>query len=95
MKSKHLSEEHKKNISRAQTGRKNHFYGKHHTEEAKRKIIEANKNTKAVKCVETGKVYKSIGEAQRETGISRNKIGDVCNGRRNTTSGYHWQFISE
>jgi len=37
------TEEHKKKIGNAQRGKKNHFYGKHHAEGAKKRISEAMK----------------------------------------------------
>lgn len=40
---KKYSAEHNKKISENHSGEKNHFYGKHHTEEAKRKISESKK----------------------------------------------------
>lgn len=47
---------------------------------------------KPVKCVETGCIYKSIKEAARQTGLSKNKISYCCRGIRNTTGGYHFEF---
>lgn len=43
---KHLSEEHKRKISKANQGQNNAFYGKHHTEESKQKQSEAKKGVK-------------------------------------------------
>ena len=38
---KTLSEQHKENIKKAHIGKKNHFYGKHHSEESKQKMRES------------------------------------------------------
>lgn len=46
-----------------------------------------------VQCIETGKVYPSIAEANREHGVKRSHIGAVCAGKRNTAFGYTWKFI--
>lgn len=119
-------------------GEKNHFYGKHHTEESKRKIsqnhdyshmrgegnpnygreytaeeraqlsAQAKKlwdergnelrlklqqsNGKAVRCIETGVVYPSAREAERQTGCRHDCIGNCCNGRQKSTKGLHWEF---
>ena len=40
-------EETKKKMSQSRSGEKNHFYGKHHSDESKRKISESNKELKA------------------------------------------------
>lgn len=43
-----------------------------------------------VLCVETGEVYPSVTEAERQTGIKRPSISACLNGRRKTAGGYHW-----
>ena len=47
-----------------------------------------------VLCQETGQVFCSCGDAERETGIHRGSIHSCCTGYRNTQSagGYHWEF---
>ena len=37
--------------------------------------------------------FASMTEAQEKTGIWRNHIGDVCNGKRQTTGGFKWKFL--
>lgn len=51
------------------------------------------KHRKAVICVETKKVFKSITEASQETGICLPCISLCCRGKQDTASGFHWQFI--
>ena len=47
-----------------------------------------------VLCVETGEVYPSCMEAERQTGIKRPSISACLNGKRKTAGGYHWtKFI--
>ena len=48
---------------------------------------------KQVVCIETNKTYSSIHAAAAETGLSRIKISECCNGKRKRTGGYHWKFI--
>lgn len=38
--------------------------------------------------------YPSIKEAEVKLGINTAHISDVCNGKRATTGGYHWQFAN-
>ena len=51
-------------------------------------------NTKQVLCVETGVIYPSIMEAQRQTEIFNTAIGKVCKGERKTAGHYHWVYIN-
>lgn len=52
------------------------------------------KTSKIILCVETNIIYKSINEAERQTGLNRQNISKCCNGKRKTTGGYHWKFIN-
>lgn len=68
--------------------------------EEKEKIRNAHKGTtsgakngraKKVKCIETGKIFEFIGQAQQKyPGTSR--IAEVCNGTRKTAGGLHWEW---
>ena len=55
----------------------------------------SKKNGVSIRCVETGVVYHSMSYAEKETGISYSKISMVCNGKRKTAGGYHWEFVDE
>lgn len=52
------------------------------------------KQRKSVICVETGIVYKSLGEAERETGINKTSIANVCSGIYKTAGKLHWKFTN-
>ena len=57
---------------------------------------EENKNRswcKKVYCVELDKVFESGAAAARELNLQPSKISNVCNGKRNKTGGYHFQFV--
>lgn len=47
---------------------------------------------KKVVCLDTGIVFESAKDAEAKTGVCRKMIGDVCRGRRKTTSGLRWAF---
>ena len=49
--------------------------------------------SKQVKCVETGIIYSSTREAEKQTGIKHNNISQVCNGKRKTAGKLHWIYI--
>lgn len=91
---KHFSEEHKRKISEAQKGEKNHMYGKHLPEETRKKMSEAQKR-KRVRCIETDTIFCSVREAARQNNIPNASISYVCNGKRKTAGGYHWEFVEE
>lgn len=72
--------------------------GKKFSEEHRRKISESNKGKKPtrfrmVKCVETQKVYDSIINAERDTGVKYQSISSVCRGKRGSAGGFHWFYI--
>ena len=49
---------------------------------------------KKVQCIETGIIYESLAEAERQTGILRETISRNCRGKQKSASGYHWRFIN-
>jgi DNA-directed RNA polymerase subunit N (RpoN/RPB10) len=56
-------------------------------------MIKARKYIVPVRCVETGKVYKSQAQAARELGIHRYGISNVITGKQKTAGGYHWEIV--
>lgn len=48
--------------------------------------------SKQVECIETGIVYKSTREAERQTGIAHNGIALTCTGKRKSAGGFHWRY---
>ena len=44
----------------------------------------------SVLCEETGVVYPSVHEAERQTGVNYSHISECLNGKRKTAGGYHW-----
>lgn len=78
------------------------MYGKHHSEETKKKMSETKKgenNPKNKPVVqidpntnEVVNTYCSAREASRQTGFSSGNISQCCNGKRKTTGGFIWKF---
>lgn len=89
---KPCSEKTKKKISNANKGHK-------FSEETKKimselKIGKKPINCKKVLCVETGIIYDSMHDAEKETGAKFKNISKVCKNEygRKTAGGYHWQY---
>lgn len=64
------------------------------TEEWKKHISENNNNKRRVRNIETGEVFETIKEAADKYNIIPTHITRVCRGRRKSTGGYHWEYIS-
>lgn len=81
-------------------GSNNGMYGKHHTEETKRKISENRsgiksyrRNTTSVFCIELNQKFEDATEAGKELSLDGSGILKVCQGKRKTCGGYHWKFL--
>ena len=61
----------------------------------KQRISEGKTGKKnAVKCIESGIVYKSCKDANNQTGISSYAISKCCRGLCETAGGYHWERMT-
>ena len=78
------SEETRKKMSESQKGK--HFSCR--SEEAKLKMSKSH--NKKVICIETGKVYNSVKEAELVNNSFH--ISRCCSGKRKTSGSYHWQY---
>lgn len=65
----------------------NNNYGTHNQRMAESK-------SKQVLCIETGKIYHSAKEVQRELGFDNSNILKCINGKQKTAYGYTWQYVS-
>lgn len=54
----------------------------------------AKKVSRAVVCIETGKVFLSQIEAGETIAVSHRHISDCCKNDRHTCGGYHWRYAS-
>ena len=88
----------KKRLSEAHSGKNHRNYGKHLSEETKRKISETEKGKhkkgKKVICIETNKIYDNITIALNKTKINAYCIGQVCLGKRKSAGKLHWKYIN-
>lgn len=51
------------------------------------------KLSKPVICIETGKIYPSTMEVQRELGFAQSHISSACNGKLKQAYGYTWKYV--
>lgn len=49
--------------------------------------------SKQVLCLETGKIYPSANEVQRQLGFAQGNISACCNGRIKQAYGFHWKYV--
>lgn len=82
-------------------GENNGMYGKHHTEESKKKMSEtrigksiSKRYPNPVICVELNKVFDNSVEAGKALSLDGSAILKVCRGERKVCGGYHWEFYN-
>ena len=104
LKGRRFTDEHKRNKSIAQTGSKNHRYGKHWSEEDKERIRQVNISHPSKGQFPSRKInqydldgnyiktWNNMGEIKRELGISHCTISDCCRGKQNTSGGFIWKY---
>lgn len=46
-----------------------------------------------VRCIETGKVYNSLREAERDTGCAHTHISECVRGIAKQCNGLHWEYV--
>lgn len=83
------------------SGENNGMYGKHHSFESIEKMRQKkigshciHRNTTPVYCIELEKEFLDATEAGKQLKIDGSAILKVCQGKRHTCGGYHWQFIN-
>lgn len=91
--SRPLSEEAKAKIGR---GNSKALAGKTHQLKQENQVY-SGLNFNKVLCVETGQIFENIKAAaewlEATVGIQGSQIKNCCAGARETTGGYHWQYI--
>lgn len=60
-----------------------------------KKIDSKTTSSKQVKCIETNKIYKSMKEAESETGINSSSISQACRKIIKQAGKLHWEYLKE
>jgi hypothetical protein len=95
-KNKVLHEDTKALMSSVRSGELHAMFGKHHGDEAKELLKEANR--KAVQQwskdgTQILRTFESVEEAARASGTDGSHMCKVCKGERRTAGGFHWKFV--
>ncbi len=91
------SEEYRKKMSKAKMGEKHPMFGKHFSEEHKKKISESMGVNGILQFSKSGEFiaeYPSTREAERQTGCYHTNISACCKGKYKSTGGYIWMYAS-
>ncbi len=87
------------NLSTVCRGEKQTVFGLHYSyyEEGKEYSIRKyiSPCSKSVICIETGVVYNSIREAEKETNLKNSLIVRACKNPQRTVGGFHWSYYEE
>lgn len=101
-----MSEEAKNKISKAKKGKyvgeNSPFYGRHHTEEAKKKMSESHKRIKACNAksivqmddeYNVIKIWTTIADAYKTLNICRQSIPEVLNKKQQHAGNFRWFYL--
>lgn len=94
---KPLSEDVRQKVSDSKKGEKHHIYGKHLTEEHKEKIKTSLNGQRVVQYdlrKNLIKIWDSMGEIERELGISKANVSACCRGKLRTAGGFIWEYYT-
>ena len=91
---KHHSEETKLQISNSLKGRVSYNKGKKLADETICKM-KMNSQRTVIQCVETGKIFNSMGECAKEMGLFVGNISKVCRGKIKHTGGFSFIIIKD
>ena len=82
-------------------GDKNGMYGRHHSEEAKQRVSQANTGRISVRrnhcnvcCIDLNQTFDDAATAGKILNLDSGAILKCCRGERKTCGNYHWKFIN-
>ena len=89
------SKESKKKIAEAKTGEKHPMFGKHFSEESRKKISQSKGVNGILQFSKDGEFiaeYPSLMEASRQTGCNHGNICECCKGNHKSAGGFIWKY---
>ncbi len=91
---KYLEEKNYERIKRVRVYKKGKYTYKKKEESESKNYLKGKNKRKKVICIETGVIYDSSCEAERQTGIDASQINGCClkKFRYKTAKGFHWEF---
>lgn len=104
LKGRVFSPEHRRNMSLAELGEKNHEYGKKWSEERRKVASEQRRNVQypgkryVAQCDLDGnvlRIWNGISHASRSIGISYSCISCCCTGKQLTAKGFKWRYATK
>ena len=69
--------------------------GHNHTAETRAKISKNNARKRKIICLNDGKIYNTITEAHKATGVARCMISNICAGRKHMIYGYGFKYLDD
>jgi group I intron endonuclease len=93
-----LHEDTKELMSSVRSGEQHAMFGKHHQDEAKDLLRDANRKEVQQRSrdgTEFIRTFMSIEDASQETGADGSHICKVCKGERKTAGGFNWKFAQD
>lgn len=101
-----FTEEHKRKLSLAQMGERNHMYGKKVPPDVRAKMSASqpkgkdSRYSRKVAQIDSDtneiiKIWDSMGDVRRGLGIKHCTISDCCRGIQKTSGGYKWRYYDE
>lgn len=64
-----------------------------HNERMRKSLMNRKDRSKKVKCIETGEVFASTKEVERQKGFAHTHISAACRGVLKQAYKYHWAYI--
>lgn len=89
----HMRPDIREKLSKERMGEGNPMWGKHRKRSKEEMENNRLSHLKSVRCLDTGKIYDSLTEAEKDTNTPISKINVCCNGYRDTANNLHWEYV--